>query len=122
MENKSEIYKGPLRVEVESQCRYDQITGEKKERNIHYVRRTDNNYSVACFSEEYEITPGEAAYRANLFAAAPMLYEALEKIAMPFDCINCEMSGAYENKICADHLNEVIEIARDAIAKARGEG
>ena len=51
--------------------------------------------------------------------AADML-KALKSIVMPFDCLNCEMSGAYEGKICREHLDEVINIAKAAISKAEG--
>lgn len=62
----------------------------------------------------------------HVFESTPLtrnageLLKALKSIVSPFDCLNCEMSGSYEGKICREHLDEVINIAKAAIKKAEG--
>lgn len=41
--------------------------------------------------------------------------EALDSILAPFDCMNCEMSGAYERKICSEHIEDNQRVAEEAL-------
>lgn len=43
--------------------------------------------------------------------------EALKKIAAYFDCLSCELS----EQVCAEHLDDRMEIARKAIADIEGK-
>lgn len=43
------------------------------------------------------------------------LREALDSILAPFDCMNCEMSGAYERKICSEHIEDNQRVAEEAL-------
>lgn len=69
MEKTAELYKGPLKVEVETSVRYDMMTGEKTETQYIFVKRADNNHSVTCFAG-YQGDNGQALHYANLLAAA----------------------------------------------------
>lgn len=87
-----------------------------------YGKSKDAATLVVCSRMFHPYRKGEMLANLSLIAAAPELLEALERIARPHDCGCKPCTGACRNQLALEiTAEEIQELARAAIAKAKGE-